>query len=383
MKLEETRVLTLINNKGGVGKTSSCTAIGSILGILGYNCLIVDNDFQTNATATFLTENNDIDLTVMDLFKMETYTKSEVERCIIHTDYQNVDLIPSCPEHVDTNEYLYSLPEKERYHHLANALQLVKDNYDYILIDTHPDLYPVTKNALCCSDYVMTPVGADGYSFQGTALLTNSILQISSDESMNPDLQFLGVFITGSKPRTNNFQDYQEFYENELGEDYIPVTIRDDASVSAVLSWGMPLPYLLTSKNYRSSAKRWKAIYDYIELIHEIGMIEDDDYVLARGIYEVIEGNLILDLKKIDGDITINSVYLAKGVRDDFQSKYTEENSFGYKELIRELNESENLRKALKKGIINITDPDRILKYMPYDHNRSPYIKVKALGGRK
>lgn len=378
MRLDETRVITLLNNKGGIGKTSSCTALATLLGIMGYKCLVIDNDFQSNATATMILD-EPINKTIVDFFKMNPDDHDNIKNCVIATRYKNVDIIPSQPEHEKTNELLYQVPEPDRYHFLGQVLESIKGNYDYILIDTHPDLYPATKNALCCSDYVITPAGADGYAYTGITLLVNSVYEISSNEELNPDLEFLGAFIAKSKPRTNNFQDYQDFYGNELGDAYIPVSVREDASVSAVLDWRMPLPYLLLSHDYRSSAKRWKAVYDYIELCREVGMIEDEDYLLARSIFEVVEGNLTLSLKKENGEVKIESLYLSKGVRDDFQSTYVEENSFAYKDLIREMNQREDLRRLLKDIIVEISDPDRILKYLPYDKKKKPYIKVKNL----
>lgn len=377
-KLDETMIITLLNNKGGVGKTSSCTALATLLGIMGYKCLIIDNDFQSNATATMITDES-ISKTVVDLFKAEPDDYDYIKGCIITTKYKNVDIVPSQPEHEKTNELLYQVEEPERYHFLGQVLECIKEEYDYILIDTHPDLYPATKNALCCSDYVITPAGADGYAYTGITLLVNSIYEISSNEELNPNLEFLGAFIAKSKPRTNNFQDYQEFYGNELGESYIPISIREDASVSAVLDWRIPLPYLLLSHDYRSSAKRWKAVYDYIELCREVGMIEDEDYLLARSIFEVVEGNLTLSLEKKDGELSVNSLHLSNGARDDFQSPYVEEHSFTYKTLIQEMNQREDLRKLLKDSIVEITDPDRILRYLPHDKKKSPYMKVKNL----
>lgn len=368
------RIITSINNKGGVGKTSSCTTIGSLLGILGYRCLIVDNDFQSNATATFLNENDNIAGTVRDLFVTENITRKDVEECILHTSYKNVDLIPACPEHVDTDEYLYSLPKEEVYTKLKKALQHIQDDYDYIMIDTHPDLYGVTKNALCCSDYVMTPVGADGYSFQGTAPITNSILKISDE--LNPGLSFLGAFMTSVDTRTSAYKNYYSFYESQLGDDFLHVAIRRDSSIAAVPSWLLPLPYLLGDRDFRSTSK-WKGIYDYIDLMYDVGMISEDDYMVIRGIFEIADGKLLIELSN-EPNVRIKSVHLAAGVRDDFQNEYVKENLPHYKDLVRTLNENESLKTAVKEGLITVMNEDRLIKL--YTRKlKFPYVKIKSL----
>lgn len=378
------KIITIINNKGGVGKTSSCTTIGTILGILGYKCLIVDNDFQSNTTATLLTENDTIEGTIIDLFTMSKYDKESFEHSVIHTVYTNVDLIPACPEHVATNDYLKSLPAGQTNKQLKKALDLVQDEYDFIIIDTHPDLYLSTTNALYCSNYVITPVGADGYSFQGTAPIANFILNAASETETgtdsNPDLVFLGAFITNAEVRTSLYKNYYRFYQEQLGEDFIPICIRRDSAVGAVPSWLIPLPYLLGYKEYRAVAK-WKGIYDYIDLMREIGMITEYDYVLARSIFEVADGNFILNLKKANGEVEISSVALAKGVRDDFQNKYAEEHSYNYKSLVNEVNNNEELRRDIKNGVITTMDEDRIIKIVPHEdkNKKFPYIKVKEL----
>lgn len=374
------KIITMINNKGGIGKTSSCTTIGTILGILGYKCLIVDNDFQSNTTATLLTETDRIDGTIVDLFTMDEYDKASFEHSVIHTAYANVDLVPACPEHVDTNDFLHSLPKDQVNTKLKRALDLVQDDYDFIIIDTHPDLYATTKNALYSSDYVMTPVGADGYSFQGTAPIANFILNAASEAGAdnNPDLVFLGAFITNAEVRTSLYKNYYSFYQEQLGEDFIPICIRRDSAIGAVPSWLIPLPYLLGYKDYRATAK-WKGIYDYIDLMREIGMITEYDYVLARSIFEVADGNFLLNLKKVNGEVEISSVTLAKGVRDDFQNEYVAEHSYSYKNLVNEVNNNEDLRRDIKKGVITTMDEDRIIKIIPHGDKRTPYIKVKGL----
>lgn len=160
---------------------------------------------------------------------------------------------PSPSEHRDTDVYLYSQVGKRIVQKVLNkALRQIKDEYDFILIDTHPDANMVAQNALCASDYVLTPVRPDGYSYQGITPTTNEILKIAQDEDMNPNLNFLGVFITASNTKTGIYKTLRNFYQTEFGDDFIPVTIRQDSAVDAVTTYLSPLPYLLGGQDYRS-----------------------------------------------------------------------------------------------------------------------------------
>lgn len=194
-RLPTDHIITIINQKGGVGKTSSCTLMATLLGLAGYQCLVIDNDSQANTTATLLPDIASVTKSIVDIFRMNTPTAEEVAACIYHTPYQGVNLIPSRPEHQRTDDYLYSLLGRKAIHKLLKrAIKQVEEHYDYILIDTHPDLGGSVQNALCCSDYVLIPVKPDGYSYQGVTPIINQVLDIASDEDLNPDLELLGVF---------------------------------------------------------------------------------------------------------------------------------------------------------------------------------------------
>ena len=367
-------ITTIINNKGGVGKTSSCTAMGSILGALGYRCLMIDNDFQGNTTATFIPENQEIKKSIVDIFHMTDFTKENVQECILHTQYAGIDIIPALPEHRDTDVYLYSQVGKRIVQKVLNkALRQIKDEYDFILIDTHPDANMVAQNALCASDYVLTPVRPDGYSYQGITPTTNEILKIAQDEDMNPNLNFLGVFITASNTKTGIYKTLRNFYQTEFGDDFIPVTIRQDSAVDAVTTYLSPLPYLLGGQDYRSNAK-WKGIYDYLELMKYIEMIEYPDYVVARTAIEILDMNVIVSIDKTDKS-NPKICGLEYTAEEPVLTEYDNHPCVTGSKLIEDALANDTLE-HIKQFIITIANIERMIKV-----GKKKYAKVKELVG--
>lgn len=367
-RTNDTSTIVFTNNKGGVGKTSSCTAIGSLLGLLGYKCLIVDNDFQTNTTVTFLEDGESPKKSLCDVYKLTTFTPEAVSECIMHTKYANVDLLPTTPDLQDIDMYLYSQMGKRVVQKiLARGLKQIKNEYDYILIDTHPDSNLVAQNALCCSDYVLTPVQANGYSIQGLVPLVNNILAIAADEDLNPNLKFLGMFLVNAKPRTVNFKQYQQFCKETFNDDYIPVSIRQDSAIDDVATQLLPLPYLLGSKDYKASSD-WKAIYDYLVFMHIINMIDDVDYVAGMIAFSILENRLLVTLNQSK----ISKLTIGNKRKCNIAPDVSLEN------LIIDANSHSEVLQQIQSIIIAAAQSDRQIRVYGPNDARS-YIKISAL----
>ena len=378
---KEAIVIAILNNKGGVGKTSSCTAIASILGMIGYHCLVIDNDFQANATMTFLSEEDASREIkgITDLFRMKTFTEESVQECITHTPYAGVDIIASRPEHQGTESYLLANSREMVIHkQLRKAIRQIEDQYDFILIDTHPDLNVVAQNALCCSDYVLTPVSADGYSYQGLTPLTNGILQISQDEDLNPKLQLLGVFVTNNDMQASSYEQFCEFYRSELGEKFIPITIRQDAAIAAVTTYLCPLPSLLSGLDYRVKST-WKGVYDYIELMRQVNLIDDVDYLIARSTMEIINRTIAIHIADMEATLPIiDRVELTSKATVRMNEKYRNPWAFEYDDIVNSLNENPELLEEIRKSILRVADPEYLLRFALPDH-ATTLVKVSAL----
>lgn len=381
-RLSKTYIITIINQKGGVGKTSTCTPIATLLGLAGYRCLVVDNDSQANTTATLLPDISNITKSIVDIFHLNSPTQKDVSACIYQTPYIGVDLIPARPEHEQTDTYLYSLFGRKAIHKLlGRALKAVEEQYDYILIDTHPDLGMTVQNALCCSDYVLTPVKPDGYSYQGITPITNRILDISSDEDMNPKLQFLGVFLTCAEPRTAAYRDYYNYYLENFGDDFIPVGIRLDRAVMAVCNFLVPLPYLLGSSEYQASGS-WKAIYDYIELMRCTEIIDDPDYIILRSTFEIMEKRLAIQIPTTAYDRPYISAILDAVIKPEVISPYENKPHMTRDEMIKQLNSDQSLRDKIQTCLSIVGNPSRNIRYCTENDNSSEkysFVRISAL----
>ena len=373
--------ISILNNKGGVGKTSSCTAIASILGMIGHSCLVIDNDFQANATMTFLSEEDASREVkgITDLFRMRVFTEESVKECITHTPYPGVDIVASRPEHQGTESYLLANSREMVIHkQLRKAIRQVEDEYDFILIDTHPDLNVVAQNALCCSDYVLTPVSADGYSFQGLTPLTNGILQISQDEDLNPNLKLLGVFVTNNDMQASSYDQFCEFYRSELGDKFIPITIRQDAAIAAVTTYLCPLPSLLSGLDYRVKST-WKGVYDYIELLRQVELIDDVDYLVARSTMEIINRTMAIHIADMDAPLpTIDYVELTPKAAGRTNEKYRNPWAFEYEDIVKALNETPELLEEVRKSILRVADPEYLLRFI-LPNQATTLVKASAL----
>ena len=402
-RTNETKIIVFTNNKGGVGKTSSCTSIGALLSLLGYKCLVVDNDFQGNTTATFLEDENP-SKTICDLYQLQTYNKDDVSECITSTHYANLDLIPSSPELKNMDVYLYSQMGKRVVQKiLAKALKPVKADYDYVLIDTHPDANLVAQNALCCSDYVLTPVQASGYSVQGLVPLVNDILAISEDEDLNPNLKFLGMFLVNVNIGTRNYKQYKDFCQETFKDDYIPVAVRNDAAIEAVSTWLIPLPYLLGSRDYKASSK-WKGVYDYIEFMHDVNMIDDIDYLIGMATFYTLEGRLHIayknheivqfrvDPKLIDIQNETEALNQDTDNQDDKEQDfdvaqempdYNNSTYMTLTQIVETLNANDGLRNEVKNMLSNVAYETRVLRRYVMNSTakveRRSYIRISSL----
>ena len=381
-RLPTDHIITIINQKGGVGKTSSCTLMATLLGLAGYQCLVIDNDSQANTTATLLPDIASVTKSIVDIFRMNTPTAEEVAACIYHTPYQGVDLIPSRPEHQRTDDYLYSLLGRKAIHKLLKrAIKQVEEHYDYILIDTHPDLGGSVQNALCCSDYVLIPVKPDGYSYQGVTPIINQVLDIASDEDLNPELQLLGVFLTCAEPRNAAYRKFYSYYQNTFGDDFIPVSVRLDRSVSAVCNFLIPLPYLLGSSDYQAGGS-WKAIYDYIELMKYTEITGDEDYIVLRTTFEILERNLAVHIPSGAYDNPYIAHITPISGLSDACAPYENHPFMTYSAMLDILNQQQELCNCIQRCLLTVGDTTRNIRYCSEDSALSEkysFVRIAAL----
>lgn len=181
------KIIAVANQKGGVGKTTTAVNLGGSLGVLEYKTLVVDADPQANATSGlgFDPKNNKniYDCLVNDMHPTEI---------IMSTNNPNLDVLPSHIDLVGAELEMINLPARE--HRMKIALEKVKDDYDFIIIDCSPSLGLITVNALTASDSVIIPVQSEFYSLEGLGKLLNTIKIIQS--RLNTSLEIEGILLT-------------------------------------------------------------------------------------------------------------------------------------------------------------------------------------------
>ena len=204
-------VLSMCNQKGGVGKTTSTINLAAALAEYGRRVLVVDLDPQGALSAGLGVPHHELDLTVYNLL---VDTSVSIEEVLVRTRVDGVDLIPA---NIDLSAAEIQLVnEVGREQTLGRSLYPVLDRYDYVLIDCQPSLGLLTVNALACSDGVLIPMECEYFSLRGLALLTDTIEKVR--ERLNPRLHLTGILITMFDRRTVHARDVLSRVVEVFGE---------------------------------------------------------------------------------------------------------------------------------------------------------------------
>ncbi len=261
-------VISLINEKGGVGKSTSAITIAQILAISGYRILLIDLDPQMNTSKMFGHTDNNLDINYEHLFCSKQVRKSSVMEFISETDYPNISLLSASRE---LNTLIYKIYDYSKSCNvelfLKHNLNFLKDEFDYIIIDNSPFKSYLTSCAMCASDKILTPICVDNFSYDGLMSLLDSIEELNSKYSLA--IEFAGIFMTRVAGRTTLFKQMFESYENMFGDKFLPVSIRNCIAVNESNTTFEPL---LTYD------KRCTAAQDYIELVNYLGFMDNKHF---------------------------------------------------------------------------------------------------------
>ena len=226
------KIIAIVNQKGGVGKTTTSINLSASLGILGKKVLMIDLDPQGNATTGVGIDKRGIDNSIYELLTMKT----TIDKAIVKTKSVNLSIIPAYLNLAGVEMELIELERKykdsnmkfNRVMRLKDELYKVKDNYDYILIDCPPSLGILTTNALAAADSVLIPVQCEYYALEGIMQLINTVML--AQRKVNPNLDIEGVLLTRLSVNTNLglevISSIKEFFKERVYDTIIPRLIK-------------------------------------------------------------------------------------------------------------------------------------------------------------
>ena len=222
------KVISLVNQKGGVGKTTTSINLSSALGHLGKRVLLIDLDPQSNSTTGLGINKADISKSIYNVIIHEC----DIKDAIIKTKFKNLSVIPSMILLSGAEIELIQMASKEEGFAIGDQLKMqidsIKDRYDYILIDCPPALGVLTTNALAASDSVLIPVQCEYYSLEGVTQLLNTVLL--TRKKINPNLGIEGVLLTMLDGRTlvglEVVEDVRKIFKEKVFNTIIPRLVR-------------------------------------------------------------------------------------------------------------------------------------------------------------
>ncbi len=229
------KIISVVNQKGGVGKTTSAVNLVACLGAMGKKVLLVDIDPQGNTTSGYGISRKGLTATSYELL----IGSCSARQAIIKTKFQGVDIIPSNINLAGAEIEMAALDKREAL--LKNALAIVQNDYDFIFFDCPPSLGLITLNALTASDSFIVPIQCEYYALEGLAQLMATVRTIK--RMYNPYIELEGVLLTMYDGRLNLTQqvvaEVKNFFPNKVYATVIPRNVR----LSEAPSFGEPVIY--------------------------------------------------------------------------------------------------------------------------------------------
>ncbi len=246
------KIIAVANQKGGVGKTTTSVNLSAAFAEMGKKVLLIDCDPQGNATSGLGIEKDGLELSIYDAL----INDMPMEEIIIQTRF-GLDMVPSVMDLAGAEVELVNLDDKQ--YRLKKAVELVKNRYDYILIDCPPSLGHVTLNALTAADSVLLPLQCEFYALEGLSQLLSTVQLVQ--EQLNENLRIEGLVLTMYDSRTNLAEQVVEEVKTHFPDMVYATKIPRNVRLSEAPSFGKPI------FAYASSSKGAQA---YMSLAEEV-----------------------------------------------------------------------------------------------------------------
>ena len=247
-------IVSIANQKGGVGKTTTAINLASSLSDLGKKILLIDLDYQANATTCMGINRGSFDKSIFDMFTRE----ADFHEVRLLTKNKLIDVLPAKTLVEGIEEKI--ILDSNRDYILHSALSKVKDNYDYILIDCPPSLGYITTNALMASDGVIVPVQCEFLAMDGLTQLLNTIRLVQTKKKLNHEkLTIFGVLLTMLDARVNSGYQVVNEIKTYFNEKVFQTIIPRNITCSNATFYGVPVtvfsPKSKSSIGYKKLAK--------------------------------------------------------------------------------------------------------------------------------
>lgn len=228
------RIIAIANQKGGVGKTTTAVNLAASLAVAEHRTLLLDGDPQGNATSGIGLPRDQIGATVYDLLIGTADIEAVRHRGV---QFKHLDVVPATPDLAGAEVEMVDQPNRERA--IRDALAVVRDEYDFILIDCPPSLGLITVNMLAAADALLIPLQCEYYALEGLSQLLNTVHLVQ--RSLNPGLGIEGVLLTMYDARLNLSRqvaaDAREYFGAQVFETIIPRNVR----LAEAPSFGKPI----------------------------------------------------------------------------------------------------------------------------------------------